>query len=103
MNEDLLLQLFQDEPNTPGRLVRGQGDGMSDSIPAVVLEEDGNQEPVAVGTGEFILPAWAVSALGNGDSAAGAEQLNNLLNVLKEQYSENIKQESSIPFDLEDV
>lgn len=103
MDEELLLEIFNDEPNVPGRMVQGPGDGMSDSVPAVVLEETGEQQPAALGTGEFVIPAWAVSALGNGDTNAGAGQLNSLLNLLKEQYSENIKQEDTIPFNLEDV
>lgn len=57
-----------------GRRVAGAGDGMSDSIPATI---DG-EEPVMLTSGEHVIPADAVSHLGNGDTAAGHKFLENL-------------------------
>lgn len=102
MDPDILLEMFQQDPGKSGRLVRGRGDGMSDEVPAVVLEAD-EAQPALLSSGEFVMPSWAVSALGNGDSNVGAQQLDQFLNMLKKQYAENIQGESSTPFSLEDV
>lgn len=65
-----------------GRMVRGVGDGMSDSIPASI---DG-EEPVLIANEEYIIPAQAVSALGNGSSTAGAKVLDGMVKrIFKEQ------------------
>jgi len=54
-----------------GRLLRGPGDGVSDSIPAVI----GNRQPARLADGEFVIPARIVSELGNGSTEAGARKL----------------------------
>jgi hypothetical protein len=54
-----------------GRLLRGPGDGVSDSIPAVI----GNKQPARLADGEFVVPARIVSELGNGSTEAGAKKL----------------------------
>lgn len=54
-----------------GRLLRGPGDGVSDSIPAVI----GNRRPARLADGEFVVPARIVSELGNGSTEAGAKKL----------------------------
>lgn len=54
-----------------GRLLRGPGDGVSDSIPAVI----GGKQPARLADGEFVVPARIVSELGNGSTDAGARQL----------------------------
>ena len=54
-----------------GRLLRGPGDGVSDSIPAVI----GNRQPARLADGEFVVPARIVSELGNGSTEAGARKL----------------------------
>jgi len=54
-----------------GRLLKGPGDGVSDSIPAVI----GNKQPARLADGEFVVPARIVSELGNGSTEAGARQL----------------------------
>jgi len=60
---------------TQGTYLKGPGDGMSDSIPARI---DG-QEEAALATGEFVVPADVVSALGNGDNDAGAKILEQMI------------------------
>jgi len=102
IDPDLLLEMFQPDPGKQGRLVTGAGDGMQDEVPAVVLEAD-EQQPALLSSGEFVMPAWAVSALGNGDSNSGAQQLSTLLETLKKQYADNIQGESATPFDLSEV
>jgi hypothetical protein len=54
-----------------GRMLRGPGDGMSDSIPASIA----GKRPARLATEEFVIPADVVSHLGNGSSDAGAKQL----------------------------
>jgi len=54
-----------------GRLLRGPGDGVSDSIPANI----GNKRPARLADGEFVVPARIVSELGNGSTEAGARKL----------------------------
>jgi len=54
-----------------GRLLRGPGDGVSDSIPAMI----GRKQPARLADGEFVVPARIVSELGNGSTEAGARKL----------------------------
>jgi len=54
-----------------GRMLRGPGDGMSDSIPANIA----GKRPARLADGEFVVPADVVSHLGNGSTDAGAKQL----------------------------
>ncbi len=59
-----------------GRLLRGPGDGVSDSIPAVI----GRKRPARLADGEFVIPARIVSELGNGSTEAGARKLYAMMN-----------------------
>ena len=54
-----------------GHLLKGPGDGVSDSIPATI----GGKQPARLATGEFVVPARIVSELGNGSTDAGAQRL----------------------------
>lgn len=54
-----------------GRLLKGPGDGVSDSIPAMI----GDKQPARLADGEFVIPARIVSELGNGSTEAGARKL----------------------------
>lgn len=62
-----------------GQLLRGPGDGVSDSIPASI----GAAQPARLAEGEFVVPARAVSELGNGSTEAGAKQLYAMLDRIK--------------------
>jgi hypothetical protein len=55
-----------------GRLLRGPGDGVSDSIPATIGRKN---QPARLADGEFVIPARIVSELGNGSTDAGAKKL----------------------------
>ena len=59
-----------------GRLLRGPGDGVSDSIPATIGKA---RQPARLADGEFVVPARIVSELGNGSTAAGARKLYAML------------------------
>jgi hypothetical protein len=58
-----------------GRLLKGPGDGVSDSIPAVI----GDKRPARLADGEFVVPARIVSELGNGSTDAGARELYKMM------------------------
>jgi hypothetical protein len=58
-----------------GRLLRGPGDGVSDSIPATI----GQHQPARLADGEFVIPARIVSELGNGSTDAGARKLYDMM------------------------
>jgi hypothetical protein len=58
-----------------GRLLRGPGDGVSDSIPATI----GDKQPARLADGEFVVPARIVSELGNGSTEAGARKLYKMM------------------------
>lgn len=62
-----------------GRLLRGPGDGVSDSIPAVI----GGKQPARLADGEFVIPARIVSELGNGSTEAGARQLYAMMDRIQ--------------------
>jgi hypothetical protein len=55
-----------------GRLLKGPGDGVSDSIPATIGAKN---QPARLADGEFVIPARIVSELGNGSTEAGAKKL----------------------------
>jgi hypothetical protein len=71
-----------------GRFLSGGGDGMSDSIHASI---EGNQE-ARLADGEFVIPADVVSHIGNGSSKAGAKQLYNMMDRIRQARTGNKKQ-----------
>lgn len=71
-----------------GRMLKGPGDGMSDSIPARI----GSRQPARLADGEFVVPADVVSHLGNGSTDAGAKQLYSMMNKVRKARTGNPKQ-----------
>ena len=63
--------------------VQGEGDGTSDSVPAMVAKD------------EFVLPADVVSSLGNGSSEAGASVLDQFVEIIRQHKHSN--QPSELP------
>jgi len=63
-----------------GRMLKGPGDGMSDSIPASIA----GKRPARLADGEFVIPADVVSHLGNGSTDAGAKQLYAMMNKVRQ-------------------
>ena len=74
------------------RFLSGNGDGMSDSIPATI---EGKQE-ARLADGEFVIPADVVSHLGNGSSKAGAKQLYSMMDKVRKARTGNPKQGKQI-------
>lgn len=62
-----------------GQLLKGPGDGVSDSIPASI----NNKQPARLADGEFVIPARIVSELGNGSTDAGAKRLYDMMDRIQ--------------------
>ena len=65
-----------------GRYIKGPGDGVSDSVPAVIESARGGQ-PAKLADGEFVFPARVVAEIGNGSNEAGARKLYALLDKIE--------------------
>jgi hypothetical protein len=70
-----------------GRLLKGPGDGVSDSIPAVI----GNKQPARLADGEFVIPARIVSEIGNGSTEAGAKRLYAMMDRVQKARKKSLK------------
>jgi hypothetical protein len=70
-----------------GRLLKGPGDGVSDSIPAQI----GQHQPARLADGEFVIPARIVSEIGNGYTDAGARKLYAMMERIQKDRKKTIK------------
>ena len=70
-----------------GRLLRGPGDGISDSIPATI----GQKQPARLADGEFVVPARIVSEIGNGSTEAGARKLYAMMDRVQKARGKTLK------------
>ena len=70
-----------------GRLLKGPGDGVSDSIPALI----GKNQPARLADGEFVIPARIVSEIGNGSTDAGARKLYAMMDRIKKARGKSMK------------
>jgi hypothetical protein len=77
-----------------GKLLRGDGDGMSDSIPAVIHGE--KPQRAALADGEFVIPADVVSHLGNGSTEAGSRKLYAMMDKVRYARTGNKNQGKQI-------
>ena len=75
-----------------GRMLKGPGDGMSDSIPAVI----GKKQPARLADGEFVVPADVVSHLGNGSTDAGAKKLYSMMDKIRKARTGKKKQAPAV-------
>jgi hypothetical protein len=95
-----LFKLFSQLPNdkvftrqmAKGGYLNGDGDGMSDSIPATI---EGKQ-PARLADGEFVVPADVVSHIGNGSSKAGSQRLYSMLDKVRKARTGHTKQGKQI-------
>ena len=71
--------------NVPGAQtegkINGNGGGMDDKVPGMI----GDQQPVAVSPGEFIVPADVVSGLGDGSTDAGVKELHGMMDRVRNE------------------
>ena len=75
-----------------GRYLAGATDGMADKIPAEIDQV----QPAALSDGEYVIPADVVSHLGNGNSDAGAEVLDEFLTKVRKSRTGNGEQGKQI-------
>lgn len=75
-----------------GRMLKGPGDGMSDSIPAQI----GGKQPARLADGEFVVPADVVSHIGNGSTDAGAKQLYKMMDRVRTARTGKKKQAPAV-------
>jgi hypothetical protein len=73
-------------------LLKGRGDGMSDSIHATIA----NKQPARLADGEFVIPADVVSHLGNGSTDAGAKHLYKMMDKVRHARTGSKKQGKQI-------
>lgn len=71
-----------------GRMLKGPGDGMSDSIPGVIS----GKRPARLADGEFVVPADVVSHIGNGSTDAGARELYAMMDKVRKARTGSKKQ-----------
>ena len=91
MLRDRVLQEAMPNAQTEGEIV-GQGGGMEDMIPGMI----GDQQPVAVSPGEFIVPADVVSGLGDGSTDAGVKELNGMMDRVRDERTGTLQQPKPI-------
>jgi hypothetical protein len=75
-----------------GRMLKGPGDGMSDSIPATI----GKRQPARLADGEFVVPADVVSHIGNGSTDAGARKLYAMMDKVRKARTGKKKQAPAV-------
>ena len=69
-----------------GRLLKGPGDGVSDSIPAMI----GRKQPARLADNEFVIPARIVSEIGNGSTDAGARRLYAMMDRVQQRRAKTV-------------
>lgn len=77
-----------------GTLLNGPGDGMSDSIPAVIRGK--GVQRAALADGEFVVPADVVSHLGNGSTKAGASKLYDMMDKVRQARTGKTRQAPAV-------
>lgn len=80
------IQNIINEASKPiNRPIRGASNGRADEVPTVIKESG---EEAALSHGEYVLTAETVSKLGGGNTEAGIEYLDDLLEIVKEMDAE---------------
>lgn len=69
-----------------GRLLKGPGDGVSDSIPATIA----GRQPARLADNEFVIPARIVSEIGNGSTDAGARKLYQMMDRVQKRRAKTV-------------
>jgi hypothetical protein len=80
-----------------GHLLSGPGDGMSDSIDAMITGEE--PQRAALADGEFVISADVVSHIGNGSTKAGAAKLYDLMDQIRKARTGTTEQAPQINAD----
>ena len=92
-----LLAVIEQMIPSDGRMVEGAGDGLSDSVPAMI---DGQQQ-AALSKDEYVIPADVVAHAGNGSSDAGGKKFDQLVSKVRQNRTGTPVQPEAI--ELEEV
>ena len=87
MLRDQVLETIVPGSQKEGEIV-GSGGGMDDEVMGMI----GNQQPVAVSPGEYIVPADVVSGLGDGSTDAGVQELDGMLDRVRVERTNTTQQ-----------
>lgn len=87
MLRDQVLKEVVPGAQTEG-MVQGEGGGQDDTVRGMI----GNQRPVAISPGEYIVPADAVALAGGGYSGDGAKFFDNLIEDIRRKTTGNPQQ-----------
>ena len=87
MLRDQVLETVVPGSQKEGEIV-GSGGGMDDEVMGMI----GNQQPVAVSPGEYIVPADVVSGLGDGSTDAGVQELDGMLDRVRVERTNTTQQ-----------
>jgi hypothetical protein len=77
------------------RPIKGRGDGMSDSIPAMI----NGKQPARIADGEAYVPPEMVKKIGKGSPEAGAKRLYNMMDKVRHARTGTKKQGKQIKAD----
>lgn len=70
-----------------GGMIKGPGNGTSDSIPGTIYQGNKPVEDIAVSDGEFIMTNRAVRGAGNGDRNKGAARMYQMMREFEQRAS----------------
>lgn len=90
---DFDMEGEEEEDEEGGGVVSGEGDGMEDLVPGTI---DGERD-VLLSDGEFVIPADVVSGLGNGSTDAGARELENMMERVRQSRTGTPAQPPRVP------
>ena len=80
MLREQALQSVVPNAQTEG-VIKGKGGGMDDLVNGMI----GDEQPVAVSPGEYIVPADVVSGLGDGSTDGGVAKLDGMLDRVRQE------------------
>jgi 1-aminocyclopropane-1-carboxylate deaminase/D-cysteine desulfhydrase-like pyridoxal-dependent ACC family enzyme len=86
------LQALRNNMGPGVQMIRGDGDGMSDSIPANIA----GTQPALISDGEAYVPPGVVRAMGGGDMSKGAKNLYAVMDEARKQAYGRTKQANQI-------
>ena len=103
LNQMLETLMAQAQTMQEGGLINGGGgDAMSDDIYVnAEMEANGQTQPIAVSSGEYIVPGDVVSHLGSGNTEGGADVMDQFIEDVRVQRTGTPVQPD--PIDLSDV
>ena len=87
MLRNQVLETVVPNSQKEGEIV-GAGGGMDDEVMGMI----GNQQPVAVSPGEYIVPADVVSGIGDGSTDAGVQELDGMLDRVRVERTNTTEQ-----------